>query len=139
MADENLGLAGVAWRFLFALALVLLTFNPSGYSFYHWAAQTFPKVQPVVALAGIALLIGWIVFFNATLQSLGTVGVVLTAAFFAALVWVALDYGWLQAGNGTLLWIGLLVLAAILAMGMSWSHIRRRLSGQAAVDQVDNH
>jgi Family of unknown function (DUF6524) len=29
------------------------------------------------------------------------------------------------------------VVATILAIGMSWSHVRRRLSGQADVDDVD--
>ena len=28
--------SSVAWRFLLALALVLLTFNPTGYSYFHW-------------------------------------------------------------------------------------------------------
>jgi hypothetical protein len=31
----------------------------------------------------------------------------------------------------------LLILGVILGVGMSWSHIRRRLSGQASVDRVD--
>jgi hypothetical protein len=31
----------------------------------------------------------------------------------------------------------LLVSAIILAIGLSWSHLRRRLTGQADVDEVD--
>jgi hypothetical protein len=34
-------------------------------------------------------------------------------------------------------WIVLLVFAIILAIGLSWSHMRRRLTGQADVDEVD--
>ena len=37
----------------------------------------------------------------------------------------------------TILRKGLLVLALILAVGMSWSHLYRRWSGQATVDEVD--
>jgi hypothetical protein len=37
-----------------------------------------------------------------------------------------------------MVWVGLLVLAAVLAMGMSWSHLRRQMSGQADVDEVSS-
>ncbi len=138
MADEPLSVGGVAWRFVFALLLVVLTFNPSGRSYFHWVAAGFPASDAVKALAGIVLLIGWGVFLTATARSLGVVGVLLALAFFAALVWVAVQFGWLDAGNTrALVWVGLVVAAAILAMGMSWSHVRRRLTGQAAVDEVD--
>ncbi|MBV6417939.1 MAG: hypothetical protein CMLOHMNK_02718 [Steroidobacteraceae bacterium] len=138
MTDETLGVGGVALRFAFALLLVLLTFNPTGHSYYHWLAADFPTIDAVKAFAGIVLLIGWVVFLTATARSLGVVGVLLALAFFAALVWVAVQFGWLDAGNTrALVWIGLVVAAAILAMGVSWSHIRRRLTGQADVDEVD--
>jgi hypothetical protein len=46
--------------------------------------------------------------------------------------------GWLDVDNrSTMAWVVLLILGLMLGIGMSWSHIRRRLSGQAAVDRVD--
>ena len=139
MADDTPGVGGFALRFAFALLLVLLTFNPTGHSYYHWLAAGFPAIDALKALAGIALLIGWVVYLGATLRSLGATGVLLALAFFAALVWVAVQFGWLDTGNTrALTWIGLVVAAAILAMGMSWSHVRRRLTGQADVDEVDS-
>jgi hypothetical protein len=40
--------------------------------------------------------------------------------------------------NSTVLaWVLLTLVAAILALGMSWSHLKRRWSGQADVDDVD--
>jgi hypothetical protein len=138
MIQESIGASGIALRFIAALALVLLTFNPSGWSYVHWAVRSFPQgVSPPVVLAGIALLIGWAVFVNATLRSLGAVGVLLFGALFAALAWTAVYYGWLSLDDsGTLTWLALVVVAAILAAGMSWSHLRRRMSGQADVDEV---
>jgi hypothetical protein len=125
-------------RWLFALALVLLTFNPSGYSYYHWLVTGLPKVTPVVAVCGLLLLIGWIVFIGATLRSIGTIGVLLAAALFAALLWLLVSQGWLDLGNTlALVWIALVVLSLLLAVGMSWSHVNRRLTGQADVDPVD--
>jgi len=137
MAQESIGIGGVAIRFALALALVLLTYNPAGTSWYHWVAADFPNFDALQGLAGVVLLIGWVVFLTATARSLGAIGVLLAVAFFAALVWVAVQYGWFEAAPRTLLWIGLAVAAAVLAIGMSWSHIRRRLSGQLDVDEVD--
>jgi len=135
---EEFDFLGFLWRMLFALALVLLTFNPTGHSYYHWLADGFPSVSPAEAVAGILLLLGWISFVRTTLSAIGTVGIVLMAALFASIVWWIVSKGWLDVGNrSTMAWIVLLALGLMLGIGMSWSHIRRRLSGQAAVDRVD--
>jgi len=135
---EEFDFLGFLWRMLFALALVLLTFNPTGHSYYHSLADGFPSVSPAEAVAGILLLLGWIFFVRTTLSAIGTVGIVLMAALFASIVWWIVSKGWLDVGNrSTMAWIVLLVLGLMLGIGMSWSHIRRRLSGQAAVDRVD--
>lgn len=138
MTQETLGFGGFGLRFVAALALVLLTFNPSGWSFFHWIAAALPDVTPPMALAALALLIAWIVFLRATMRSLGVGGVLLALAFFGVLIWVVVWYGWLSMQNTrALVWIALVIVAAILSMGLSWSHIRRRLSGQADVDEID--
>ena len=135
---EEFDFLGFLWRMVFALALVLLTFNPTGHSYYHWLADGFPSVSPAEAVAGILLLLGWIFFVRTTLSAIGTVGIVLMAALFASIVWWIVSKGWLDIGNrSTMAWIVLLILGLMLGVGMSWSHIRRRLSGQAAVDRVD--
>ena len=129
---------GFALRLLAALVLVLLTFNPTGYSFYHWIANALPHVGPVSVVVGIVLLVGWIVFLTATMRSIGLIGVVIAIAFFAALIWMVVSWGWLDPHNGAAMaWIVLFVFAIILAVGVSWSHMRRRFTGQADVDEVD--
>ena len=35
------------------------------------------------------------------------------------------------------IWLGLIALSLVLGIGLSWSHVRRRLSGQADMDDVD--
>ena len=135
---EEFDFLGFLWRMLFALALVLLTFNPTGHSYYHWLADGFPSVSPAEAVAGILLLLGWIFFVRTTLSAIGTAGIVLMAALFASIVWWIVSKGWLDVGNrSTMAWVVLVILGLMLGIGMSWSHIRRRLSGQAAVDRVD--
>lgn len=135
---EKFTFTGFLLRWLFAVALVLLTFNPSGHSYSHWAIETLPSVTPAVVICGLVLLAGWIVFIGATMRSIGSVGVLLAAALFAALIWALVAQGWLDLGNTrTIVWIALFMLSGILAVGMSWSHVSRRLSGQADVDEVD--
>jgi len=136
---RGLTITGFALRLLFALALVLGTYNPSGVSFYHWAASVFdnPDSVPLVGISGILLAIGWVIYLRATIRSLGVIGVSLLVALFAFIVWAALDRGMLNLDDSSALaGVILVILAFILAVGMSWSHIRRRISGQADMDDV---
>jgi hypothetical protein len=69
---------------------------------------------------------------------MGILGIALGAALFGCLIWLLIDLGLLSLeATGALTWIVLLVLSLILATGMSWSYIRRRLTGQFDVDEKD--
>jgi hypothetical protein len=126
-------------RWLFALALVMGTYNPSGYSWFSWLLNEGTEFGPVVVLVGLLLLIGWIVYLRATFMSLGPVGIGLGAALFGVVIWLLIDIGWIALDStSALTWLGLVVLSLILATGMSWSHIRRRLTGQFDVDEMDD-
>lgn len=126
---------GIGTRFIFALVMVFITYNPSGFSYVHWAASA--GFSPLVLLAGVALLIGWIIYVRATLRSIGTMGLILATVFFGAFVWLLIDWGLISLAETTAVtWIILIILAAVLAVGMSWSHIRRRMSGQMDTDDV---
>ena len=71
--------------------------------------------------------------------TLGLLGIVLGGALFACLIWWLIDIEVLSLDSPSeLTWIILLVLSLILAAGMSWSHIRRRLTGPGDVDDHDN-
>ncbi|MDH5473715.1 MAG: DUF6524 family protein [Gammaproteobacteria bacterium] len=129
-------------RLGFALILVYATYNPSGYSFFHWAEDVIfgenTDLTPAFAMFGVVLLIGWTVYIRATLRSLGPFGLFLAFAFFATLVWWLVYIGLLGIDNISIFtYLVLFILAAILATGMSWSHIRRRMSGQADVDEIE--
>ena len=131
---------GIGIRFLFALTLVLCTYNPSEYSYFHWFKNTLPDFTPQLAVSGIVLIIGWVIYIRATLRSLGPIGLTLAALFFGAFIWLFIDIGWLSLDSVTVLsWVAIVLLSAILAIGMSWSHIRRRFSGQVDADDVDEN
>lgn len=125
-------------RFILALILVFSTWNPWGVSYLHWLIRSVPQVTAPLAFTGVVLLIGWIMFLHATLDALGILGIVLAAAFFGTFTWLLLDMGWLSTQGGWLTSIALVLIAAVLAVGMSWSHIWRRLSGQVSVEEHDD-
>ncbi len=137
---DSFSIGGFALRIAFALALVLLTFNPAGYSYFHWIRGNFPAFTPAQAVVGIGLLVLWIFLWRSMMQAIGTVGLVLMAAFTAALVWLFVSWGWLDVGNATTMaWVVLVALGLILGVGMSWSIVRRELTGQASVDEVGDN
>ena len=129
---------GVLIRFLFAVVLVFCTYNPEGYSFYHWVIKDFSQITPMKVLSGLVLLIGWIIYIRATLRSLGAIGLILASAFFGTLIWLVIDWGLIPTDNLKIMsYLILFVLCAVLAIGISWSHIRRRISGQVDVDEIE--
>ena len=135
---DDFKLSGILWRVAFSLALVYLTFNPSGHSYYHWLRDGFPHVQPLVAICGIALLGAWLFFVRSTFAVMGSVGVALLIALFAAIIWWMVSNGWLTLSDrATMAWIVLTGLGLVLGIGMSWALVRQHLSGQASVDRVD--
>ena len=138
MAIKSFNLFDYIVRLVLALVLVFLTYNPSGYSWYHWFSDAADKFQPTIILAGLVLVIGWVIYLRATARSLGLLGIVLATAFFATLIWLMVDVGWLSVENPTIFtYVALVALSAVMATGISWSHIRRKMTGQLDVDDVE--
>jgi len=124
-------------RLLFALLLVLLTYNPTSFNYVTWALEQYQFNLSIVVLNGLILLIGYIIFLRATFRSIGPFGILLAAALMGAILWVLADNGLFDPQNSTLVtWVGLIAIAFVLAIGLSWSHIRRRISGQSDMDDV---
>ena len=128
-------------RLVAALALVFVTYNPSEWSLFHWvhpAVLDSAKAHVLMALAGIVLLIGWVIFLRATMHSLGVIGTLLAVAFFGILIWAVLTYlPSLKEDLEIMTWLFLIGLVGVLSVGISWSHIRRRMTGQIDVDETD--
>ena len=135
---RQLTAGGIAIRFVVAAALVCLTWNPTAYNYTRWAMANWNDLAAVVVFVGLIMVIAWIVFLRATARSLGPLGIVLAVALAATILWMLLEYNLVDPANrDTLTWVVLLLLAAILAAGMSWSHLRRRMAGQLDTDDVD--
>ena len=132
---------GFLWRFVAALLLVLLTYNPSGQSAWDWITTAIGASDfgPLHLLLVGVLLAGWAVFWIATWRALGTLGVTLAIVILGAIIWLFFDIGLPQSHSfDAITWISLLCLSAVLAVGVSWSHIWRRITGQVNVEDVDD-
>lgn len=129
---------GFVLRWVFAFVLLAATFNPTEWNYVRWSIENFDTRLSVVILGGLILLIGYIIYLRATLRSIGAFGMFLVLAVVAALLWVLYDFGLLSLENRNFnVWLGLFALSAVLGIGLSWSLVRRKLSGQADIDDVD--
>jgi hypothetical protein len=133
--DARISWFGVLARLVVALAVVLLTYNPTGYSFYHWVMRDFANLTAIKAFLGTVLLVAWVICIRTAFTSLGALGLVLSALVLGTLVWVLTDYGILDPDRPSLLsWISLIIIGIILGIGLSWSLLRTRVTGQVEVD-----
>ena len=131
------------WRFVASLFLVLASYNPSEYSYWAWLQAAYSAepstLGPAHFVVGVVLLIGWVILLAATQRSLGFFGLMLGAALLGGVVWLLVDIGILNVQSmSSATWIGLVCIALLLAAGLSWSHVWRRLTGQFEVDDGDN-
>jgi len=125
-------------RWLIAFCVLAATWNPTPWNFYRWAVENWETQMPVTVLAGLVLLVIYVVYLRATMRSLGPIGMALVVAVFAALIWVLIDWGWLQSGNSEInQWLSIIAASLVLGIGLSWSILRRRISGQVDIDDVD--
>lgn len=128
------------WRFIASLFLVLITYNPTPYSFIGWLnhGRETGALGPEHFVVGIALLIGWVILLAATSRSLGAFGLILGGALLGGVVWLLIDLGLLSVSSfSSATWVSLICVALLLAIGLSWSHVWRRLTGQFEVDDGD--
>ena len=134
---ETFGVQRFVTRWLAAMFLVLASYNPSGYSYYHWISELDVGNWVLKLLIGVVLAILYATFGLATQRSLGRLGIAAWLLFFAVVTWTMIDLGLLRiAGSGTVATIVLVNLANLLAVGVSWSYVRARLSGQADTNNV---
>ena len=135
---KSFGWDGFLLRFVFAIIVVFATYNPEGVSYYHWIYDALPDFSVLKAFVGVILLIGWIILLRATFGSLGFIGVLLAAAFFGLAIWLIIDVLGLSTDNLRVIsYIIGIMLASVLSVGVSWSHVRRRMSGQLDTDEIE--
>ncbi len=125
-------------RWCFAFVLLALTFNPSQWNYVSWASREMETRLSLVIFFGLILLIAYVIYLRATFRSIGVIGMCLVASLVTVLGWVLYDFGLLSFQDPDLnVWLSIFAVSLILGIGMSWSFVRRALTGQLDVDDVD--
>lgn len=132
-------MSGFLLRWVFAFGLVAVTYNPTRIDYVRWALNAHDRDFSLIVLAGLVLLVCYIVYLTATLRSIGAFGVVLILAIMGAILWVLWDRSVISLRDpGVVTWIAIAAVSFVLAVGMHWSILWRRLSGQLEVDDTDD-
>lgn len=125
---------GMLLRVLFALAIVIATWNPTGYSYVQWALIDTSTFDATKALVGVVLLAAWLLCVRATWVSLGLMGLILAAVVIGVFVWWLLSMGIVSSDQRTMQWIGVIAVGVVLGIGMGWSLFRAKATGQVETD-----
>ena len=129
---------GLLLRWLIAFLLLAATYNPTEVNYVVWAQAYYAEELPLTVLLGLLLLIGYVIYLRATLRSIGAFGMSVVLAVLAAVAWVLHDYNMLRLDNGAVnIWLAILALSIVLGIGLGWSIVRRMLTGQVDVDDVE--
>ena len=125
---------GMILRILFALAIVIATWNPTGYSYVQWALIDTSTFDATKALLGVLLLAAWLLCIRATWVSLGLMGLILAAIVIGVFVWWLLSMGIVSSDQRTMQWIGVIAIGVVLGIGMGWSLFRAKATGVVETD-----
>jgi hypothetical protein len=126
-----------AWQYirgvLFVQFVLFATWNNSGYSYIDWItrAQAFTALM---AVAGIALLIAYVVLIRVAYVALGYPGIIGASLLLAMLLLACSQLGLIDLDTLTRhveFWMS--VVASIVSMGVAWAKYQQRLSGQRDV------
>ena len=137
MANDPLPLAFFFARFLFSLALVLATYNPSGYSYYHWMIDLGAGLPSLKVIVALILVMIYYVIFRVVFAAFRRSGLIVGG--LAALLFTIELAGVVVARRSQHSWhfyfllsqyITLCAVAIVLSLGVSWSHLIERLTGQ---------
>ena len=129
---------GFLIRWALAFMLLAATYNPTQWNFMRWGMANYTQMLSITVLVGLVLLIGYIIYLRATLRSIGLFGMLLVLAVAGTVVWVVSDQGLVNLTDAAInTWLGIAILSLVLAIGLSWSIVRRTVSGQSDVDDVD--
>ena len=126
-------------RLLISAVVVFGSYNPSGYSVFHWVRFNENPTDAWVVLGAIVAFLANIALIIAAWKTLGKVGTAIVLIFFGALVYLSLQEGWVESGNNvSLQWLALILYSGFLGIGLSGAIIWRRVTGQVVTDETDD-
>ena len=132
--SRNFGMSNLLVRFIYTTLWIFITYNPLGYSVVHWVLA---EPGPLSVGSALILMIGWGVMLWLAWLGIGFTGILLSLVVTLLLLWMAIDANLIRFSDTSWnLVIAELVIAVVVTLGLSWGHLRRRLSGQFSTDDV---
>ena len=126
-------------RMLIAAVIVFASYNPSGTSVFHWVSHNENPTDAWFILGAIVAIVINLVRLIAAWKALGKLGTFIVLVFFAALVYLSLQEGWVSSDNQqSIEWLALILYSAFLGIGLSGAIIWRRATGQVVTDEADD-
>lgn len=126
-------------RMIIAAIVVFATYNPTGKSVFHWVVNNENPTDAWVILGAIVAILANIALLIAAWKALGKLGTIIVVIFFAALIYLSLQEGWVSADNRVSLeWLALILYSVFLGIGLSGAIIWRRATGQVVTDEADD-
>lgn len=120
-------------RWLMSIALIFSAYNPSGTSYYHWVTSA-PTLTPLQVFAGVLVLALAIAFLRMAFTSLGYFGTSVTVLMVGMGIVLCVGLGLVDFDAINISLYGIEIWASVvLAVGMTWSFVQKRVSGERDV------
>jgi hypothetical protein len=117
-------------RWLAISTLVFATYNPSGYSYLHWLGAWQSELVALKIAVGLIIIgLFWLLVF-ATWLVLRLAGLLMLFATVLSLAVAAWQLGVVPVTSSSIQYLLLGALATYLTIGVSYAHMRYRLTGQ---------
>ena len=115
--------ARFATRWFLAFFVLTATYNPSGYSYYHWVTNKNNDYLSLKIACAIFLLTAYGTVWPIIYTSIGPIGIFMTSAFVITGSLVMWDYGLLEGVRPSFYPYGFLgTVAFITAVGLGFAH-----------------
>jgi hypothetical protein len=130
------GFVSMLVRWFMIMGVLTAIYNPSGRSFVHWAVEGTAPLSLRVAV-GSVLLARLAYCYRLSVRALGPIGVLMLAALLAVMATALVDIGLIQPqGRAAMIAYLQAIITTGLTVGVSWSALRTRISGQIDSDDI---
>ncbi len=129
--EHVFSLGGFLVRWAGCVFLVFASYNPTGYSYYHWIIGGGDAQLPMKVASGLALGTAYLAAVRIARVALGNSGFItgLVAATLVSIAMLSLVSPGTRFAE-VVRYLHLVSVGTTLAVGVSWSHIKHRVTGQ---------
>jgi len=132
------GFYSVFLRWFLVAGIILATYNPSGRSYYHWVTTSDVEISLKISV-GLFLFAVNLMFIRLTFRAIGYYGVALLSVVVISIGITLPRIGWVTLETWPIFQLYILIFFSfIVTLGVSWSALRQRLSGQVDSDDVSH-